>query len=230
MFANVASAPAKKAKKAAEKDTVTIEGLEDLAVVQTTIKNLEAIKAALELTVKDQMREHFIDEGKRLRKRPDNFIGEDGGATASCEMRKRGDNSPLKDDEVAKIEALGLTTVEREIVPERFVINPDYADDMKVLNAVSKALQGAKGVPKNLFLKQEAEVKVCVDETALDEIFRKKPEVIARHFDSIVTLAIKPKLTSQSDVSDVFDAARKIVTGSRAPTKNKKALTKKKVW
>jgi hypothetical protein len=136
----------------------------------------------------------------------------------------------MKDDEVAKIEALGLTTVEREIVPERFVINPDYADDMKVLNAVSKALQGAKGVPKNLFLKQEAEVKVCVDETALDEIFRKKPEVIARHFDSIVTLAIKPKLTSQSDVSDVFDAARKIVTGSRAPTKNKKALTKKKVW
>ena len=87
----------KKTSKADNKAKIEIEGLSDFAMVVSLQKNLEALKETLEGSVKTQMKEVFT---RQSNKRPENFRGFEGSASASCEFRKRSIRSVLTEEEV----------------------------------------------------------------------------------------------------------------------------------
>ena len=211
LFASAASV-VPKAKGKAKTDNRAehkVKGLENLAIVNAAIDNLTALKKTMEGPVKAQLRTVFIETGTAVKKRPDNFRGVEQTATASCEFRKRGTNQPLNELEVAAFEKAGIPTETVTIVPAAFIINPKYAEDKDVLAAISKALVEA-GVPTDVFMKQEAETKICVPDSALDVIFTKKPDVIERLVDSVCVLAVKTNIEETVNVTDMLTAALKL--------------------
>ncbi len=207
----VKAAPKGKAK-ADNRATHTVEGLEDLALVNAAIKNFEAVKETLEGPIKAQLREQFIEAGTAAKKRPDNYRGLERTASASCEFRKRGDNQPLNEAELAAFERYGIPTKKVVIVPAAFIINPKYIEDKATLAKVSKVLVEA-GIPTDLFMKQEEASKICVPDEALDVIFTKKPDVIEKMIDSVCVLAVKSKLEEDVAIDVVLKAAAKLAKG-----------------
>lgn len=225
--AEVISPPKKKGGKVDNKVERVISDLEALAIINAAQDNLEAVGNTLEKSVKAQMRDIFIGEGLKVDKRPDNFRGIERTASASCELRKRGANSPLNDLEIAAFKKAGIDTETITIVPERFIINPAHAGNQELLAKISAALQGVEGIPADLFQKQVAEVKVCVPEAALDQLFRLKadedtPEEqvfaertdkVGRLFDSVCVLALKTKVEEDVNPADVLAGAIALIKG-----------------
>jgi len=204
LFAKVKAAPTKTvAAKKKTKDEVAIAGLEQVAQLDALIKSLTAAKTTLEAQVKDTTFNHFFAEAQAFAKRPDNFRGVDGIASASLEMRKRSSASALTADEVKLLEANGLTVEKTVAVPELFAINPAYANDIKLQQKISKLLEGK--VPDDIFIVQEEKFKYVVTDATMDVAFATKAprEVIA----AITTMAIKPKLET-TDISAIIDSVK----------------------
>jgi hypothetical protein len=207
LFANAKAIPAKKsAAKKSDKDEVQLTDLKQLAELDALIKALSAAKTTLDAQVKAEAFDHFFDEAQATAKRPDNFRGIDGIASASIEMRKRSTASALSDDEVKMFEAHGLTVEKAVSVQQLFGVNPIYATDTKLLNKVSKALENI--VSADFFVVQEEKFKFVVTDETMEKAFSTKAprEII----EAISTMAIKPKLET-TDIAQILKNVKDLI-------------------
>lgn len=187
MFANAKPVKAKKAKP--EKAHYMFDGFKKYDVVSYLINRLTEIKKELDVSLKGRAKAIFLDLAKETDKAPPNFVGVDGSHTASVQMRKRGVNSPLTDDEVALLEKFDIPYATVSDVEEMFVINPEHANNSALLKKVEKALKGIKDLPEDFILRQESKSRRVVTEETMNAVFEKK--LGRTFFDTIATLAIQ---------------------------------------
>ena len=214
-------------KKVAKKDDKAVyglEGMEDFAAIKAVEKALKAVSGTIEQSLKSQMAVKFAEMGMKIARRPDNFKGTEGLASASCELRCRSNASVLTVEEQSLLEEHNIPVVTLDTVVETFIINPAYADltdpaNKALLDKVSKALQGVKGLPED-FLQHQSQKKVCADEQSLNADFAiKDPAVVAELLPVVSTLAIKPTIESEKHA---FDIVMKML-GLDAPVAKKAA-------
>lgn len=182
--------------------TVKVTGLEEYALVDSALKNLTTIKRTLEVQVKTTIRALFLENCHG--KRPENFRGSEGRASASCELRKRSSASPLTDEEAALLDAHKIPYDVVSDTVETFVINPEHLEWLSKNSAkVEKALAGIKDLPVDLFMKQEAHPKrVVTDETVMAAFKCKDVDAV---LDTVTTLAIKPRLEAEFDAKQFIN-------------------------
>lgn len=210
MFASAkkVTAPASKAKK--EKVQIEIDGLLDLAAVDSLIKKLTAVKETLSADVKSQMSIEFIRMGSEKKDRPKNFEGSDKGlATASCQLRARSSASPLTETEVDLLNGAGLPVETIETTVEAFIINPAYTNDQVVLGKVERALKKIAGLPEDFIMKQDGVSKSIVGANAIEMLFETgDTKKIAAFLPYVSTLSVTPKLEEKANA---FEIVRKML-------------------
>lgn len=196
MFDNtkkVATAPKAKAKTKVEVETA---GLENYAAIDATIKGLNALKTTTGDAIKSAMFDKFVEMGVEKGGRPDSYVGVEGAARASLELRQRSSTSPLSPEEVELMEEKGIPTEVITATVETFIINPAYAEDVSLLAKIEKALKSVKGIPEDLFLKQDGTSKTVLAEGALDAVFKHDADTISDLLPVTSVLAIKPTLAT----------------------------------
>lgn len=201
------------AKKSAKptKDEVVLVGLEEVAALDAVIKALTAIQVTKAAEVKVAMIERFAAEGIRLGKRPENFRGIEGEASASCELRARAVTSALKPDELIALKEANISVTEVVDTVETYVINPEYLTNMKVMNAVETALKGAKGIPEDLFQKQDGKSKTVVADTAFDDLFGSKTKRAIATVETLVAIVGVPAIKAtfaEGKMKEAFATAK----------------------
>ena len=205
-------------KPAAKKDTkeqVTLPGLEELAQIDAAIKALTSMKKTIEADVKGEAFGHFFSQVVSTHKRPDNFRGVEGIATASIEFRKRSTASPISDEELPLFEKNNIPLQTIVTVQKLFGINPIYANDDALLEKVSTALEGI--VPDNFIVVQEEVSKKVVSEDAMDAVFEaKKPNF--ELVKAISVMAIKPKL-EKTDLPAIMETLSKMMSADDEDSK-----------
>lgn len=192
----IATKPTGKAR--ADKKEIALAGIQTLAEIEAMLKSLEAAKATIAGEIKEAGFAEFLEMETSVR--PESFKGIDGQATCSVEMRKRGTNSALNDDEVNVLEKLGLMPFKQVITQQMFGINPVFAADEALMNKVSKALE--KIVPVGFIVLQEEVSKKVVNDELLDDAFKMTdPEARKAALQIVTTMALKPKLNAEYDMS-----------------------------
>jgi len=199
------AAPKSPAKKA-DKAEVQLPGLQQLAEIDALMKALAGAKTSLEQEIKATAFQHFFDEAQETAKRPDNFKGLDGIASASIEMRKRSTASALSEDEQKMFEANNLKFEKIVSVQQLFGINPAYASDDKLLQKVSAAIE--KIVPADFIVVQEEKFKYVVGDETIEAAFKNKAprEII----EAVTVMAIKPKLES-TDIATIIEDVKSLL-------------------
>lgn len=201
-------------KKKGDKTEIEVEGLEQYAEVVSAEKTLGTLKEDLRKAVVKRMMDYFVAEGMKLGRRPESCRGTEGTASASLELRSRSTASALTEMEIQTLKEAGVSTQEVSDVAETFRINPAYKDDQDMLAKVSEALSGVEGLPEDFIQLQEANKKVVVTPTSLDEVFAKgrTKAQIEQLLPMVSVNGIKPKIDDE-DTERVFNDILKLITG-----------------
>lgn len=173
-------------KKVDNKFRQNTKGLTTLASIDAVMKALDTLKKSTAAEVKKQMAETFVSRGVAAKKRPENYIGLEGAATASLELRKRSEASPLDEYQAEALRDQGIALDETTT----FSLNQEVLT-AEVMTLVEKALNKVPGIPHNLFT---VTTKTTVAEEALDQVFMKDAVTAKVLLDIVGVLAIKPKL------------------------------------
>lgn len=222
LFSNAKTIDAKPAaKKGSKKEEIQLAGIETIAQIDALTKILAAARATIEAETKSAAMDLFVDmaDGKR----PENFRGVEGDASASVELRKRSTASALNEGEIQHLTSLGLKVEKAVAVQELFAINPAYAGDAKLLEKVSKALE--KIVPVDFIVKQEEKSKTVVTDETIDGAFAANDRTA---IEIVSVLALKPKL-EVTNVDKLFATVQKLVTGTDVEVEQPKAARRAKV-
>jgi hypothetical protein len=218
MFDSAKTLKTGKAPKATSvKEQITIAGIEVVAALDVVIKSLVALKKTKDADVKDAMIGYFAEKGVATGARPVNFRGVEGAASASCELRIRSSASALTPDEIELLAAKNIPMETVVDTVETFVINPEYLNDAEIMGKIEAALKKVKGIPEDLFLKQEGRSKTIVGEGAFDALFSNKDMNEEEAIDLLPLIsvpAIKPTLDND-DLSSAFEIARKMLVPSK---------------
>jgi hypothetical protein len=183
-------------KKASDnKFRTEVKGLSVLASIDAVMKTLETFKKEAEAKVKAQMRDTFVLRGCAVGRRPDNYVGLDGAATASLELRKRSDRSPVDDYQAEALREEGISLETHTT----YSLNTEVLTP-EVMVLVEKALNKVPGIPVNLFTVTE---KTVVADEALNQIFEKGEAKAKLLLDMVGVLAVKPKL--DEDIQETID-------------------------
>lgn len=183
-------------KKASDnKFRTEVKGLSVLASIDAVMKTLETFKKEAEAKVKAQMRDTFVLRGCAAARRPDNYVGLDGAATASLELRKRSDRSPVDDYQAEALREEGISLETHTT----YSLNTEVLTP-EVMVLVEKALNKVPGIPVNLFTVTE---KTVVADEALNQIFEKGEAKAKLLLDMVGVLAVKPKL--DEDIQETID-------------------------
>ncbi len=202
---------APKGAKKSDKREVTLAGLEHVAALDAVVKSLTAVLKTEEAALKERMAAEFIKTGVAQKKKPENFRGIEGDASASCELRKRSEASGLTDEDAKLLADNGIPTQVITSTVDTFVINPIYLADPAIMGAIEAALKKVKGMPEDLFLHQAGSSKTVVTEDSMDVLFAKgDPDLTEDLLPIISTLAIKPKL-AEDDMSKAFALVQKLM-------------------
>lgn len=198
----------KKSNKKSNRDQVETSHLAELAKLDAVIKSLSTLKETIEASIKEDALAKFVRDANCNHKRPANYTGIDGEATASIELRKRSTMSKLSENEVAYLKSNGVEVEKVVEAPKLFAINPKYAGDEELMNKVEKklvaALEGLVG--DDFFVVQEERAKYVVSDETIDATFKK--DVDETLVKMVATLAIKPKLESfdmHSAMASIFE-------------------------
>lgn len=197
---------AKSAKKT--KLEVATPGLQEYAAIDAAIKALTALKDTTGAAIKSDMQDKFVELGAASKTRPESYTGVEGMATASMELRARASSSPLSSDEIELLTEKGIPTEVVTATVETFIINPAYAFNTALLGKIEKTLKSVKGIPDDLFLKQDGTSKTVLAEGALDSVFKHDADTIADLLPITSVMAIKPKLAT-----DDLGEALKLISG-----------------
>ena len=212
VFENVKTVVSVLRRSKSDKIEITIPGLEKLASIDALMKSLNALKETADADVKNHQKEYFINEGMKIGKRPDNFKGKEGIATASCELRSRSSNSPLSDNELELLKKHDIPIERVDIIEETFIVNPKYLDDSDLLERVGTAIGRVKGLPEDFILKQGGDFKYVVSDDALDKLFAIKDiNVVSLLVPVIGVLATKPSIGSR--VKDAMTIVLELLFG-----------------
>lgn len=195
MFSTAKVVPAKKptTKKAAA-EALKVEGLEGYAAVCAAIKALEARKEIFESKVKGTMAEIFVENGIAKGKKPENLKAVEGAAEGSLQLRLRSSASKLSEEEVELLADNDIPYETVTVVEDTFIINPEYATDMKLLGKIEEALKKVKGIPADFIMKQEGVAKNIVTEDSLDAIFKTNERTAAALLPLVSCMAIRSKV------------------------------------
>lgn len=204
----IAAPKTAKAKK--EKLEIAMPRLQQLAEIKALMASLEGVAKTLEGELKGSGFEQFLEMAGTTR--PESFRGIDGMASASIEMRKRGTNSALNDDEIKTLREFGIEPFEQTITTEMFGINPEYAGDAKLMAKVETALTKVAGLPEDFIIKQEGRSKFVVSDEMLAAGFEKKQRAA---IEIMTTMAIKPKLEEGYPMESLFENVKEIVQPSK---------------
>lgn len=211
MFDKSKTVSAAKTTKKSAKQEIGIPGLKTYAAICAIEKALETLKAVHRVEIDDSMTKHFIDVAIDTKKRPENFRGIEENASASCELRTRSSASALTEQQQEVLARHGIKTKIVEDKVETFVINPAHLKDQKLLEKISKLLSKDKSLPEDLFLMQESNKKVVVDEEGFEAAFKKSRDALNELLPVIGTLAIKPKLDGIDAIREAFDVVKELV-------------------
>lgn len=200
---------AKTAKAKKERVQVAIAGMQDIAVLDAMIKAATAMKTTLEANVKADGFTRLYNTAIETGAKPESFEALDRDSMASVQLRKRGTNSALNDDEVAALQSVGVEPHIEVVTPGLFAINPEHASNSKLLEQVEKALSKIAGLPAN-FIVQQAEVtkKVVSEEMLLEAIRTKKSAAVV---EIMTTMALKPTLTDGYAMANLMADAAEIM-------------------
>lgn len=192
------------AKAKQEKKEINIAKLQQLCEIKALMQTLEGACKSLETEVKAAGFQAFLD--METVGRPESFRGIDGMASASVEMRKRGTNSALNEDECKLLREHGIEPFKQTVTNQLFAINPKYAEDENLLARVEKAL--AKIVPEDFIVQQEGVHKFVVTDEMLDLAFKKRDKSV---LEVTTCMAVKPKLDEAYPMASLFDNVKAIV-------------------
>ena len=204
--ANAGDAPKTKKKSSAEE--VAIEGLEDLAIVNAVIKQLETLQTTLKADVNVVMLDHFTTSGMVAKKKPANFSGVDTNASGSMQLRKRSARSVLSSADVELLDELGISYSESD--DSLYFINKKYAEDEKLLEKVSKALDKVPGIPTDFI--EATPTRYVTTETSIDELFKNpklKKDAVRNALLVVGTLATRIKY--EGDHADLMDKLNDLI-------------------
>lgn len=204
------------AKAKADKKELPVANLQKVAEIKALMQTLESTLKTLETEVKDAGFAMFLEMDTVGR--PESFRGIDGMAAASVEMRKRGTNSPLNEDEAKVLRELGIEPYEQVVTRELFAINPAYAEDTKLMERVEKALEKVVGLPSDFIVLQAGVKKLVVTDEMADAAYKSRNKVAV---GICTTMALKPKLEAEYPMEKLFDNVKEIVQ----PTKVAKKVT-----
>jgi len=200
-----------KSSKKGDKRVVEVNNLENYASVCALLTSLEAVKAALELEVKGQVLENFIETGVASKVRPDNFKGVEGVASASCELRKRDSRRALSEDEIQMLDVEGISYDTNEKQVGAYMINPKYSAEQETLEKVAKKLEGIKGLPEDFIIYQPQISTKVVSDTTISQLFQKSKEVVSRLIGVTTTLALKPKMEVENSMEESLNKVRDLL-------------------
>lgn len=207
MFAKAKEIPvAPKAAKKNAKEEIPVTGLANYAIIDKVVKGFTALQKTLGEGVKDEIVSTFVSMGGQFKKRPDNFRGTDGVASASCEIRKRASTSPLTPEETDLLDKNGVPYEEVTLQEDCYVINAAYFADQAMLEKVSKALEAVKGLPDDFIMRQTAIKKKVVTDESIETVFAKG--LAASLLDVVCVPAIKP--TYDGTLEEALEAAKKL--------------------
>jgi hypothetical protein len=200
---------------------VMVDGINELAALESAIAVLSAARDDVVRHLKEQAEERFIIEGLALKRRPQNFKAVDTVASASVQLRAK--SQPLTEDNIALCAKYGIELEEEVKFSPSYVIAENYAADSvfiaefeKRLGAHIRALEDERGP---IIRKQMGWSIHKISETGQDAIFT-HPEEVARALVSVAfTLAVK---TTQERIVDLRPAL-KIIEGLLAGDNNKPA-------
>ena len=199
-------APPPKPKSNDDKDVIRLKGLEDYAKIDLLVKQLMAIKETLAQDLKGAMKVQFL-------KVPENYEGYDGAASASCELRKRATNSPLKAAEIEELTKAEIPIGEMIETQEAFIFNPKYSSDpkyTKLFAKVSEKIQEVKDLPEDFIqLQPESKKSVVTDETF--DTVKGDEKLLAQFIDTVGVMAIKPKFEEQPNIKAVLQYAEQFL-------------------
>lgn len=200
---------AKKGKSKPKVDSVLMPGLEDLAIVNAVIKQLETVQTTLKADINEQMLEEFTDRGIEAGKKPANFAGTDEQAEGSMQLKKRSSRSVLSAADVELLEEVGVSFAESD--DSLFYINKKYAGDDKLLSKVSKALDKVPGIPTDFI--EATPTKHVVTDESIDEVFKNKldREKTREVLQVVATFATRAKYTG--DHAELMDKLSELIDG-----------------
>jgi hypothetical protein len=220
-FASAKVAPVAPKAKKSKAEEVVIVGLRDLAALDAAMKAMKSLKETIEADVKEAEKAYFVQKGVETGVRPLNFTGVEDFASSSVQLRVRGENSPLSDEEVALCEEYEIPLNTVTMVEETFIINPAYLDS-GILAKVGEAIAKVKGVPEDFILKQESVSKKVANDESIKALFATKDEnKISSLFSIVGTLA--NRLTVGDKIAEAMEVVRKMVTGDADKKKEEEA-------
>jgi hypothetical protein len=190
---------------------VQVKGIEQLAMVDALQKALDGIRAGIESEVKGVALTGFLKHVRENGTRPESIRGVEGGASASLEIRRKGSNIGLTEQQVALLRDHGLEPHKDTTVPALFALNPTYAEDAALLRKVEAALAGI--VPPDFIVKQSERARFTVDEPLLEravKLMREKQDVPVDVLTCLTVLACKPKLVT-TNLHSILDFVRGLI-------------------
>ena len=214
LFAKAKEQAIKQVDKGSKKKAVpeyNIEQLNDLAAIDAVMKSLDTMRTTIEQDIKGQMMSIFVDEGTKRKTRPKNFRGTDTRSSASCELKKRTSRSRLTQEEVDLLTKFGVSYDTSTDVTTTFIINPNYADDMSLLETVSKLLEGH--VPSDFIQMQQGVEIRSVSDRSLDQVFESTDvsrRDMANLLKTVGTLSLKP--IYEGDVTNAIEYVKDLLS------------------
>ena len=174
------------------------EGFETLVALIMVEKALKGIKGQLEGQYKEDAYDHFITGIKANGQKPASVVGIDGDASALFQFKKR--SAGFSDDVASDLEANGISFEKEEVVPERFVINPEVVGDQNKLGQLAQAIQKLD-LDFQVIIKQEPTFKNQTNDSTIRELSQVKDnEIQAKLIKAISSLAISQAKIGGCDV------------------------------
>ena len=187
-----------------------VNGLSELAAINSLMATLEGLKEGFEAQVKAEGLDIFTTLALKAGIKPETFNLVDDMSTGQFQMRKRSTASPLTEAEVAICKAYSIPTVENVKVQERFVFNPEVLQDQVAMEKISKALgriPELKGM--TIVQKQEEQKTTVIADGGIEAscALKDKAQMVAALAVSGVQ-ALKTKFDSE-EMKDAFEVLAK---------------------
>jgi hypothetical protein len=168
-------------KKGKGNPEVAMQRIADLCAIDRVIEDLEDAKKAIDTSVREEALAMLRADGFETKSRPGNFHGIETEVvngitlTHSVSVELRNSGAALSDEAIRIAQELNIPTEEKVTTHETYIVNPKYATDIPVMEAVVAALNEAVNagkIPADILQFQPGNSKtVCTDET-LPTIFR----------------------------------------------------------
>jgi len=184
-----------KGKKAEKPGIESGSALAKVAAIDFITKSLKGVRETYEGMLKDEMFDHFLDEGIKIGRRPENYRGINGFGEASCEMRQRSSASVLTEEEASELTKAKIEVTEVTIKEEAYLFNPEVISNPELRAKVSKALSGIDFGGLQPILYQPSEKAKVASPEAIEQAFKviKDSKILRKIAGMLTTLAVKSK-------------------------------------